>query len=69
MLDLSLSSILASLLFSGIGFWLLGEARRRGDFRFMFIALGLMLYSYFTKGPWLDWGVGFALCAAAWKIW
>lgn len=27
-----------------------------------------MAFSYFTQGPWLDWGVGFALCGLAYYL-
>lgn len=68
-MDLSISAIASSLLFSTIGIWLLRQVKPRSNLKLIPIALGLMAYSYFTSGPLLDWGVGFALCLVAYMVW
>ena len=68
-MDFSISAIAASLLFSTIGILLLKEAKRRSNLKLIPIAILLMGYTYFTSNPWMDWGVGFALCALAYHLW
>ena len=64
-MDLSISAIASSLLFSTIGFYVFRLGRRRSNFKIIFTGIALMAYSYFTQGPLLDWGVGFILCGVA----
>ncbi len=66
---MSISSIAAGLLFGTIGLWLLREAKRRGNLKLIPLAILLMAYSYFTSNPYVDWGLGFALCALAYYVW
>jgi hypothetical protein len=69
MLDISISALFAGFVFSVIGFWLIKMAKQRSNIQLMLIGFALVLYTYFTKGPWLDWGVGIALCAYAYRVW
>jgi hypothetical protein len=49
--------------------WLLGRGRKFGNFKLVAIAFALMFYPYVTRGPLADWGVGVALCGAAYYFW
>ena len=69
MLHISPSGLIAGLLFGIVGWWLFREGKKRLSFKITFIGIALMVYPYFTKGPWQDWGVGMALCAAAHYYW
>lgn len=69
LMDFSFSSLMAALVFSAAGLWLFREGKRRLNFRLIFIGMTLMVYSYFTRGPWADWGVGLALCGLAYACW
>ena len=64
-MDLSASSLLSNIIFGLIGFYIFREGKRRASFKLIILGILLMTYTYFTSGPWLDWGVGFALCAWA----
>lgn len=68
-IDFSLSAILSSLVFGVIGMWMFKEGKKKGNFHIIFIAMGLMIYPYFTKGPLQDWGLGVLLCGLAYNIW
>lgn len=67
-MDFSLSAIFSSLLFSTIGFYVFRWGRKNNDFKIIFIGIALMAFSYFTTGPWADWGVGFILCGLAYFL-
>jgi hypothetical protein len=60
---------MAGLLFSTIGLWLIKQAKQKGNIKLLPIAIGLIAYSYFTTQPIFDWGIGIALCAAAYHFW
>ncbi|MBC7419777.1 MAG: hypothetical protein H7328_03525 [Bdellovibrio sp.] len=68
-MNFSISSIIAGFIFSVIGFWMLREAKKKSDLRLVVIAILLIAYTYFTPNPYLDWGVGAALCGLAYLIW
>ncbi len=67
-MDFSISAIASSLIFSVIGFYVYREGRKRTDLRITLLGLALMTFSYFSSGPWADWGVGLALCAATYQL-
>lgn len=67
--EISMSSFMASFLFSVIGFWLFKEGRRRAEVRLTLIGVSLMGYSYFTSSPAADWGIGLGLCGLAYLAW
>jgi hypothetical protein len=69
MLNFSWSGLVSGLLFGIIGMWLLGRGRKFGNFKLVAIAFALMFYPYVTRGPLADWGVGIALCGAAYYFW
>lgn len=69
MLNITISSLFAGLLFSSIGLWMIREGRHKADNRIVVIGVLLMGYSYFTPNPFFDWGVGIALCLTAYNIW
>ncbi len=60
---------MAGFVFSVIGFYVFREGKRKINYSLVFIGIALMLYSYFTHGPWQDWGIGVALCGAAKYFW
>jgi hypothetical protein len=49
--------------------WLYRQGKYRENNHLKVIAVALMVYPYFTSGPLADWGVGIALCAAAYHYW
>jgi hypothetical protein len=61
----STSQIVASLLFGVIGFYVFRFGKKTLNYRVIFCGVGLMVYPLFTSGPLQDWGVGCALCGAA----
>jgi hypothetical protein len=67
-LDISFSAIFSSLLFSAIGWWLFQKGRKENEIKIVLNGLALMLYSYFTHGPILDWGIGAVLCGLAYHL-
>lgn len=68
-MNLSISSIFASLMFGTIGFIVFRRGKQESNFKLLFIGLGLMLYTYFTSGYLMDWGVGLVLSFAAYYYW
>ena len=68
-LEISMSGMLAGILFGVVGLWMFREGKRRTDFRILVLGIVLMMYPYFTTGPKADWGVGIALCGLAYLIW
>jgi hypothetical protein len=66
-LDFSVSSLLAGFIFGMCGFYLLKEGKKRTNFWFVGIGLGLMIYPYFVSGPWATWGIGIAGLALAYQ--
>ncbi len=67
--NFSVSGLIAGLIFSTIGLWMLREGKKRADLRIVMLGLVLMIYSYFTPNHWWDWGIGIALCLLAREIW
>ena len=63
--NISVSSLIAGLIFGVIGMWLFRQGRSNSNLYFVFIGLILMVYPYFTKGPLADWGIGCILCGLA----
>ncbi len=61
----SVSSLIASFIFSVVGLYVFRKGKKDLDTPRTFIGIALMIYSYFTPTPLLTWGVGFALCSAA----
>jgi hypothetical protein len=68
-MDISFSSVAAGIIFGGVGFWLFREGKRRGNMPVLLISMIMMVYSYFTPAPWMDWGGGVLLCLAARYFW
>ncbi len=65
----SMSGIFSGLIFGVIGFWMFREGKRNTNITIVLISIALMVYPYFTSTPLQDWGIGFALCAAAYYKW
>lgn len=59
---------MASFVFSVWGWYVFREGRKRDHMLMVMIGVALMTYTYFTKGPWLDWGIGSALALWAYQI-
>jgi len=64
-LNISVSSLIAGLIFGVIGMWLFSQGKKNSNLYFVIIGLVLMVYPYFTKGPLADWGIGAGLCGIA----
>lgn len=67
-MNISVSAIIASLLFSTIGFWLLKEAKKQGNLKLIPIGITLFAYTYFTPNAIYDWVIGIALCGLAYSV-
>lgn len=68
MLDFSISGLLASLIFSVLGFWVFKEGKRRNNLHWLVIGIFLMVYTYFVNSIYLDWGVGVVLVYGAYHF-
>ena len=68
-MNFSVSSLFAGIVFSSAGLYLLKVGKSRGNIMIAIIGVVMMMYTYFTASPWLDWGIGFALCGAAYLVW
>lgn len=64
-MDISFSGIMSGIIFGIIGFALFREGKKRANYAILFIGITLMIYPYFSSGPWGDWGIGALLCGAA----
>jgi hypothetical protein len=69
MMHFSVSSLIASLIFGLVGFYLFREGRRRDKKMVMVIGLILMMYNMFTPNAKADWILGFILSGAAYYFW
>ena len=67
--DFSISGLVSAFIFGVIGIWMFKRGKQRLEYRIIFISIALMIYPYFTDGPWADWGVGLGLCGLAYYIW
>ena len=63
------SGLISGLLFGIIGMYVFRQGKKRLNFKVTFLGIAMMVYPYFTKGPWGDWGIGIALCAATSYFW
>ena len=61
------AELAAGFVFGVIGFWLVRQAKQRGNVEIGIIGMSLMFYSYFVPNPWLSWGIGSALCFLAYR--
>lgn len=66
---MTFGSIVASLVFSSIGFVAFTYGKKEGRYRTMALGGVLMAYSYFTPGLLLTCLVGCALTAALYFVW
>lgn len=67
--DISISSLLAGLIFGIIGMFVFKDGRKKGEPKLAVIGVLLMAYPYFTPGYWLiDWVIGIVLCYTAYMI-
>lgn len=64
-MSLTVSSIFANIIFGIIGYYLFRSGKRNGNHKHLVIGLVMMLYTFFTNGALAEWGIGLALCAAA----
>lgn len=66
-MDLSLPSpaaLLASLVFSVIGFGVFMYGKKQGLVKPIAIGVALMVFPYFVSRVWLQWVIGVGLCAS-----
>lgn len=67
--NISISSLLAGLIFGIIGMFVLRDGRKKGNPKLAVVGVLLMAYPYFTPGFWLiDWVIGITLCYTAYTI-
>jgi hypothetical protein len=62
------SALFASCLFSLIGCAMFMYGKRSVNMALIVISLALMSYTWFVDSPVLLYGIGVALCAAAWYM-
>jgi hypothetical protein len=67
--DFSVSSIVASILFGIIGYWVFRQGRKQANHRNVVLGLVLMGYPYFVSSPKLMWGIGFLVCGITYYFW
>ena len=68
-MDISMSAIMAALIFGVIGMWLFKEGKRRQQYPVLIIGIVMMIYPYFTPNAKWDWVLGFLLSGLAYKLW
>ncbi len=68
MFNFSFSSILASLIFSTIGFAIFRHGRKNQHSPLIIIGVIMMAYTYFTNQAWQDWVIGLILSTTAYFI-
>jgi hypothetical protein len=61
----SVSGIFSGFIFGVIGFYIFRKGKVAAEYDLIFIGITMMIYPYFTTGPWIDWFIGSALCALA----
>lgn len=66
-MDLSVSSLIAGLVFGVFGFYFIKQGKQEANFRRLFFGIGLLSYSYFVPNPWLNWALGVALLVFAYR--
>ncbi len=59
-------NLLGGLVFSLIGFGAWRYGRSLDRWKPVAIGLALMIYPYFTRNPWLTWGIGTSLLILLW---
>jgi len=57
--------LFGGFIFSVIGFYLLKNAKKRANIKWVFIGLAMLIYCYFIYDPWAVWGIGLGLCGLA----
>ncbi len=67
-MDFSLGSIVASLLFSSVGFVAFSYGKKLIRYRLIGMGVALMAYSYFTRGV-FTWIVGAGLSGGLYYFW
>ncbi len=68
-MNFSPAGLLISLIFGGIGLWMVRESKRRVNYNTMFVGAGLLVFPYFIDNLWYMGGAGIALCALAYWLW
>lgn len=63
MFDLSVSSILAGLLFSTLGWYVMKWGRKKANTWHIGLGFALLIYPYFVSGDYLPWVLGALLSA------
>lgn len=67
--NISASALFGGLIFSGIGFWLFREGKRRTNFHVLIIGIVMMIYPYFITSEKGVWFIGIGLCVGAKYFW
>ncbi|MNJ98470.1 hypothetical protein D3C87_162360 [compost metagenome] len=67
--SLSVSSLIAGILFSIVGLWVFRQGRKAVNIRLTIVGLLMMIYPYFVDKPLLTWGIGCVLCGYSYYTW
>lgn len=67
-MDLSLSSLLAGLVFGIFGLYLLRSGRRDAHGQKIILGLALMIFPYFVESPWIAWPLGLVLVFLGYRV-
>jgi multisubunit Na+/H+ antiporter MnhE subunit len=67
-IDLSISSIIAGLIFGVVAVYVFRLGVKRLNYPLIFISIALGIFPIFTHGPWQTWGLGFLLCGIGWYV-
>lgn len=68
-LNFNISSLIASLVFGLIGWYVFKRGRKDANNRLVAIGVIMMLYPYFVSGAIWNWGIGVVLCEGAYYYW
>ena len=49
--------------------YLIKIGKSRANIKLAVIGVIMMLYTYFTNSPWVDWGIGAGLSGVAYLVW
>jgi hypothetical protein len=68
MMNFSLGSIIANLIFGAIGLWVLNQGRKQTNFNYVICGLLMMIYPIFVSGTLANWAVGGGICLLCYWI-
>lgn len=63
--QISISGLFAGFIFGVFGLFIFRKGKNEAKYDYIFIGIALLVFPYFTSGPWIDWVIGTALCVLA----